>query len=78
MKVLLIEWHDATGNAGWMNPSEVAAFDFSAAKVTTIGILVAENKTAITVTHTLSHGGYINGYITIPKAWISKRKTLSV
>lgn len=78
MKMIYFEWADATGQAGWMDRETQRSFDWNPMLIKSIGILVREDKDSVTICHSLSEHDHINGYITVPKGWIKKRKTVKV
>jgi len=69
-KVIYFEWVDATAEAGWMD----LGADKSMVSIKTVGWLVEETKTYISVSTSVSNHGHMNGYLTVPKAWITKRR----
>ena len=77
-KLVYLEWVDATGEGGWVSPEDQATRLWDPALVESIGIIVKEKEDSITICHSRSYGGHINGYITIPKGWIRKRKVIRV
>lgn len=75
-KLIYLEWVDACGQGEWLEPRE--GYNFDPMKVTTCGWLVKETSKSITITHTFSDHDHINGYITIPKGWITKRRNVKL
>lgn len=67
MKYVYLEWIDSVSSGGWQK-HEVR--DMS---VTSVGILVAEDKTSITIS-TSVYGRTSESPLTIPKVAIKKRK----
>lgn len=78
MKMVYLEWADATGRAGWMDVEDQKTYDWSPMMIASIGILVREDKDSLTICHSKSEHDHINGYITIPKGWIKNRKTVKL
>lgn len=67
-----IQWDDACSDAGWQ---EFKKIKFEQQVVTTVGFLIAENKSHIIIGHTYSDDDYV-GWFQIPKGMIISRKTL--
>lgn len=70
MKLIYIEWMDAVSTDGWIKPD----FELHPALCTSVGFLVRENKDYITICQGYSNVDSLNGFFTIPKGWIKKRK----
>lgn len=73
MKVIYFEWIDAVAGAGWDELKSKHSCDHCS----TIGFLVEENDNEITVAATISDK-QCNARMTVPKAWIKKRKTIKI
>jgi len=73
-KILYLEWGDACGQSGWLNADDVQP----PMSVSSIGHLVKETKEYVSLSPGLTQDGQFMGYITIPKGWIRKRKTVKV
>ena len=73
MKVLYIEWIDAVADVGW--ETHERAEDVHLCK--TIGFLIKETKLGLVIASTLSEKES-NARITIPKAWIRKKKVIKL
>ena len=72
-KVEIIEWEDAQAEAGWYGDD----IQPELAKVTTVGFVIAENKKAVCIASTISLPDS-NAHLHIPKAWIKKRRKMSI
>ncbi len=77
-KLVSFEWFDAAGAAGWMSQLERNTFGLKPIKVQTVGWLIKEDKESITVCHSQSSEDHTNGYITVPKGWIKKRRNIKL
>lgn len=77
-RFVYVEWADATGRAGWMDTETQEHYDFSPMIIRSIGILVRETKEYLVICHSKSDHDHVNGYISIPKGWITKRKAIKV
>lgn len=72
MKVVSIEWLDAAATAGWHTKDSMSLMT-----ITSVGWLAREDKEKITVAASYDkQNDYYGCSITIPKAWIKKRKVL--
>jgi len=77
-KLVVVEWLDATGCHGWMNLGEQMEYEFSPMKCTSVGYIFKEDNASITLVQSTTEDQHINGFITIPKGWIKKRKVINV
>lgn len=67
IKIVYIEWEDATFNHDWdYTPEAKLAKSYSA------GIVISENKECIAITPCENDLGAVANYITIPKVCIKK------
>jgi hypothetical protein len=73
-KTIYLEWMDACSASGWQNFS----VDSSPVPLFTVGFLIKEEKDYITLSTTTDKMGQFNGYMTVPKAWIKKRRNVKV
>lgn len=71
MKIEAILWEDAQTCDGWDEES----YKGTLAEVTSIGVVVHENKKSLTIAGTYCEGHH-NNRITIPKDNILKRKVI--
>lgn len=71
-KFIYCEWVDATSDGLWSKPEELGLDSCAAA-----GFLVKETKDFITIAATY-HDDQVNAFISIPKGWIKKRKTIKI
>lgn len=69
-KIIYVEWIDAVAHSDWDSPEKLHID-----KCQAVGFLVAEEDEFIGIAATVS-GDKCNAVITIPKAWIRKRKIL--
>ena len=69
-----VEWWDAVASNCW-TPDDV---DLPPHKCISIGKLIAEKDTHITLASTWGVDGEVNCLITIPKGWIEDRRTIKV
>lgn len=72
MKVLYLEWIDAVASAGWSKPDE-----HDAQYVKTVGFLVRETDIAYSIAACVS-GEECNSVISVPKAWIKRKKVVKL
>lgn len=80
MKIIYLEWVDSQrrGHTVWVDRPTAEAPD-TLTVIKTVGWLIQEMKTAITVAaHTDETGGDMSGALTIPKAAVLKRRTVGV
>lgn len=73
MKVIYVEWIDAVADGSWETHDK--AEDVHLCQ--TIGYLIKETKLGLVIASTLS-GKESNARITIPKAWIQKKKIVKL
>jgi hypothetical protein len=73
MKVVYVEWIDAVADSGWDAFDKAEPVHYCR----TIGYLVKETNDGLCIASTVSDKE-CNARITIPKAWIKKRKTVAV
>ena len=76
MKIILIEWVDSAFMQGWM--SREAAMMHTVSRITSVGILVCEDKDKITIVQGVSDKEDVGDGITIPRVSIKKMRTLKV
>lgn len=69
-KIVYVEWVDAVSDGGWEDNVKVDIHP-----VCSIGFLIAETKEGICLASTVSKDNS-NARMHIPKAWITKRKTI--
>lgn len=76
-KAIYVEWKDACASSGW---KEINTADVDPILIKSIGWLVKETKEYLTITHghDTEPPHLINGFMTIPKAWIQKRKYIKI
>ena len=74
-KFKIVEWLDAAAGSSWekVTDSDLLAVD----QAYTAGWVVKETKEFITFAGTIS-GEQINNFISIPKAWIKRSKTINI
>lgn len=86
MKLIYLEWEDATANAGWFSRSGAEEWGESAGSlIKQVGWLIAENKEFI-VFASRWDGKFddddgnetFGGLQKIPKTWIRKRKVIKI
>lgn len=73
VKVIYLEWIDAVADNGW--ESHERTEDVHLCK--TVGYLIKETKLGLVIASTISEKES-NARITIPKAWIRKRKNVKI
>lgn len=73
-KATYFQWVDACGSSGWYNPEDCKG----PMHVESIGFVVKEDKESITIAPGRTADGQYMGYVTVPKGWIKKRKTIRV
>ena len=73
MKVLYVEWVDASSNSGWEKASDIVGIH----RCRSVGFLVKEDKTQVVLAACVS-GDECNANIAIPKEWIKKRKVIKL
>ena len=71
MKLIYVEWKDACTSHGWNYNEGMELMD-----VRTVGWVVQQDKTTVTIATSQSKGGKFLDPITIPKHSITKMKTL--
>lgn len=71
-QIVVVEWYDAAVEGDWKPDAKCDIH-----KCTTAGFVVDESNTAICIASTLS-GNQSNARISIPKAWIVKRKAINL
>jgi hypothetical protein len=71
-EVIAIRWMDARSTHGWCSPTEVLGI----VKVESVGILFVEDDTGVTLTTSINTDFESTDPITIPKKWITGRRTL--
>lgn len=77
LSVEVVTWHDAVANVGWM-PIQA---EFKPAVCTSIGVVMNETKSHLTVAGTWGGDGdslETNSRITIPKDWVISRKKVKL
>ena len=76
-KLVYLEWVDATSGNGWSPVTGPA--DRTPAYMLSVGWLLEDTKSWITLTHTMDQSEeQANGFITVPKGWIRKKKVIRV
>ena len=74
MKAVYVEWVDAVTGEGWIDKDDAIG---ECPIIKSIGFVVGESKTAITITHSVDdEHDNVSGHIRIPKAWIKRRKKI--
>jgi hypothetical protein len=73
-KKVLVEWVDSYATRGWTHKS--AFTDVETGNIVSIGFLVRESASEITITSSVSTNGNVMDPLTIPKCAITKRRTL--
>lgn len=73
MKILYVEWVDAVANTGW----DTAENADPVHRCKTIGFLIKEDKESMVIASTISEKES-NARMTIPKAWIKKRRVVKL
>lgn len=73
LKAYAITWIDAATKSGWHDISELGIAECYA-----IGYLVKDTKEYLSLAVTISDDGGVLGTISIPKAWIKKRKRVKL
>lgn len=71
-KLVYLEWVDAVADLGWEDNVKASLHDCH-----TVGFIIDETKDAVCVAATWSRT-MSNARMHIPKAWIKKRKVLSI
>lgn len=72
MKAIYVEWEDAASMAGWHRSDEHRLI-----LIKTCGFLASEDKKSITVSCSRDEeNDYWGSCITIPKAWIKKKRVM--
>lgn len=74
-KALLVVWRDACADYGWR--FECTDREMTV-QVVTLGWLVRETKTELSLALSVSASGKAADMITIPKAWIKKRRRVNL
>lgn len=74
MKLLLIEWVDASSSCKWESLEVLG--EREPEKIRTVGWLAGETKEGITLVSSISDFGRADGDMTIPKCSITSRKVL--
>lgn len=79
MKAVYLEWIDSSScsNGAWNHVDVVNLKDKEALVCITIGFILNETDTYITVYSTTDCGKYVAGDMTIPKVAIRKRRVVS-
>ncbi len=83
MKLIYIEWEDATASSGWHTKEEVEKFIIDNNIVKQVGYIYKESKSEIVLASRLIHWSS-NQDISygqlqrIPKTWIRKRKEIKL
>ncbi len=76
--IVMVEWVDSSSDSGWRK-KEDALQDDCHAKCCTAGIVLKEDKDAVTITHSYSlTTGQINATISIPRCAITRIRRLKV
>ena len=70
--IIYVEWVDAVADLGWEDGIKATLHECH-----TVGYLIDETKDALCIASTWSKT-MTNARMHIPKAWIKKRKTLSI
>ena len=73
MKILYIEWIDAVAENGWEEHDKTEDVHLCQ----TIGFLIKETKLGLVIASTISDKES-NARLTIPKAWIRKKKNVKI
>ena len=73
LRIEYVEWVDSNSSYGWRYPED----DDLPAKIKSVGILISEEKSCLTMSTSSSEGGRFLDKITIPKVAISKRRKLT-
>lgn len=74
LRVVYIEWVDATATVGW---DKFDRKDATVDDVRSIGFLVKETNDFVSLAAAVS-GPECNALINIPKKWIKKRRNISI
>ena len=69
----MVLWEDASARGGWHSVEELGLV-----KIATVGYLVNETDTHITIAASIEVGGGMVASNTIPKAWIQERKDIKI
>lgn len=72
VKMIFVEWVDACAHAGWTDGS-----DLGIETCYSCGFLVKETKEAISIASAISQH-HANACISIPKAWIKKKRIIKL
>ncbi len=73
-RIVSIEWDDSQSTYGW----RIAEKDDIPSKIKSIGILVSDTKTGITISTSISEGLRFVDKLTIPKVSIRKMRRLRI
>ena len=75
MQVEYVQWIDAHGEDGWLEPHTVN--DDCSGLIHSVGFLFSENESSITLLfHASDDKKLVGNYITIPKVAVKTRKVL--
>ena len=73
-KVVMVDWVDSSGSAGWRSPEEVEEISL---KVQSVGILIASYKHQIVISHSVDlNAGSVYGTFSIPRCAIKRLRYL--
>ena len=75
-KVYAVDWLDATGATEWTTEAEAVLS--APALVTTIGVILVQDKQRVVIAGTLGHGGdgSVGDVTTVPAPWVQSIKPL--
>jgi len=76
MKMVMVEWVDSAFAQGWMDRS--IAESHTESHITSVGILVYEDKTRLTIMQDMSNKNSVGDGITIPACSIKRIRQLKV
>lgn len=77
LKAAHVVWEDATTQAGWHTMESNT--DRSPATIHSIGWVVEETPEFIAISHTKdADDSAVNGFMSIPKGWIRRRKNVKL
>ncbi len=74
-KIIYLEWDDSVSDSGWVDDSKVKTF-LKPWLIHSVGYLVMENTSHISITTSIGNGGNKLDVLTIPKSSILKRRYL--
>lgn len=75
---MMICWSDATGQPGWHHKPPTENCGELTTRVVSIGFVVRETKTEVTLATSITNTKDVGDILTIPKAWIRGRLMVTI